>query len=189
MIFKSILGAIAGLILFGGAARADSFDAIKCGADIPKLLRGKSFGGEETAVAFENRHKAIGLTDNWAEIVSDKLQTVSLTMCGSEYYVLVDDKNVMRDVVRFPAHSRALPAFGGICRVGGKETPWAVYAVLDNKAHVDPNPEHHFAMDDKTELPALFAWRVDEVHAKYVAVPAKGLGCPRSGVITMDGGL
>ena len=39
---KSIFGVAAGLLLFCGAAQArDSFDAIRCGADIPKLLIGK----------------------------------------------------------------------------------------------------------------------------------------------------
>ncbi|MEI9888312.1 MAG: hypothetical protein WDN08_17795 [Rhizomicrobium sp.] len=116
------------------------------------------------------------------------MQTVSLTMCGREYHILIDKKNVMRDVLLFPAHSRAMPGFGGICRVNGKDQPWGVTAVLDNKAGFDSNPEHHYAVDDKTELAATAAWRVDEKAVRFVAVPVKGMRCPRSGLFTLDGG-
>lgn len=188
MIVRSILGALAGLLLFSGAAQAhDEFDAVRCGADIPKALIGRVMI-DETVVATEARHKDIALVDEGADIVNDNVQMVSWRICGGDYNMLVDAKNVIRDVLAFPAHSRATPEFSGLCRIGGKEMTDSVYALLDNKVGFDPNPEHHYAPDDQTLMPALAAWRVDEKHDKFVSVPVKGLMCPRSGLFTLDGG-
>lgn len=186
---KITLGMVAGMLLLAGPAQArDVFDAIHCGADVPKLLIGKSLSSpDEPVVKTEARHKAIGLVDEGGDIVNDHLNETVWRICGSSYQMLVDDKDVIRDVIPF-AHSRATPAFSGICKIGGKDMADAVDAVLDNRKGADPNPEHHYASDDKTLLPAMAAWRIDESHAKYVGVPTQGMMCPRSGLFTLDGG-
>ena len=185
---KHILGAAACLLLFCGAAQAhDEFDAVRCGKDIPKALIGHVMIDERVVVT-EAKHKDIALVDEGADIINDNLQMVSWKICGGDYNMLVDHKNVIRDVLAFPAHSRATPEFSGLCRIGGKEMTDSVYALLDNKSGFDPNPEHHYAPNDQTLIPALSAWRVDEKRAKFVSVPAKGLMCPRSGLFTLDGG-
>jgi len=187
---KFTLGMVAGLLLFAGPAQArDVFDAIHCGADVPKLLIGRVLSSPtEPVVETEARHKAIGLVDEGGSIVNDHLNEIGWRICGHSYQMLVDDHDVMRDVILFPDHSRAMPAFSGICKIAGKDMADAVDAVLDNRRGVDPNPEHHYATDDKTLLPAIAAWRIDERHAKYVSVPVKGMMCPRSGLFTLDGG-
>jgi hypothetical protein len=38
-------------------------------------------------------------------------------------------------------------------------------------------------------LTAKVAWKIDREAMKFVSVPVEGLRCPRSGVITLDGGL
>lgn len=185
---KFTLGVLAGLLVFCGAAQAhDEFDAVRCGGDIPKALIGRVMT-DETVVATEARHKDIALSDEGADIINDRLQMVSWRICGGEFNFLVDGKNVIRDVLAFPAHSRATPEFSGTCRVGGKDMTDSVYAVLDNRKGFDRNPEHHYSPSDNTMLPALAAWRVDEKHAKFVAVPVQGMTCPRSGLFTLDGG-
>ena len=185
---KSIFGVAAGLLLFCGAAQArDSFDAIRCGADIPKLLIGKVMPAG-TVVVTEARHKAIGLVDEGGEIVNDHLNETGWRICGRTYQMLTDDKDVMRDVILFPVHSRAMPAFSGICKIGGKDMPDSVYAVLDNRRGFDSDTGHHYGPGDTTLMPALAAWSLDEKHAKFVSVPVKGMMCPRSGLFTLDGG-
>ncbi|HEY4942509.1 MAG TPA: hypothetical protein VII56_13860 [Rhizomicrobium sp.] len=185
---KFIFGVAAGLLLFSGAAQArDEFDAMHCGGDIPKALIGHVMMDERVVVT-EAKHKDIALVDEGAEIINDRLQMVSWRICGGDYNMLVDGKNVIRDVLAFPAHSRATPEFSGLCRVGGKEMTDSVYALLDNRSGFDPNTAHHYAPDDGTLLPALAAWRVDEKRAKFVSVPVKGMSCPRSGLFTLDGG-
>jgi hypothetical protein len=184
---KFALGIVGGLLLLCGQAQArDVFDTVSCNADFPKALIGKAMP-TDAAVAIEDRHKALSLHDEGADEVNDDLGMVSWSICGHSYDMLIDGKNVMRDVIRIPDHSRATPAFAGDCQVGGK-TEAEIYAVLDNKAHFDPNPEHHYATDDKTLLPAIAAWRIDEKHAKFATVPVAGMMCPRSGLFTMDGG-
>jgi len=187
---KFTLGLVAGTLLFAGQAQArDVFDAIHCGADIPRLLTGKVMSSpSEPVVQTEGRHKAIGLVDEGGSIVNDHLNEISWRICGHSYQMLVDDKDVMRDVILFPDHARAMPAFSGICRIAGKDMAFAVDAVLDNHKGFDSNPEHHYAADDKTLLPATAAWRIDEKNAKYISVPVKGMMCPRSGLYTLDGG-
>jgi hypothetical protein len=185
---KIAFGALLGVLLFAGQAQArDAFDAVRCDGDIAKTLIGKAMP-LETVVAIEGRHKDLGLVDEGAEEINDHLGMVSWRICGRDFDMLVSDKNIMRDVILFPAHSRATPEFSGICRVGGKDMTDSVYAVLDNKTGFDGNTDHHYAWDDKTLLPALAAWRVDETHAKFVAVSVKGMMCPRSGLFTLDGG-
>ena len=177
---------IVATLAFATAAQAhDAFDAVHCGGDIPKALIGKIMPGG-TVVSTEAAHKAIGLVDIGGQEVNDHLSDVSWRMCGANYNILVDDKSVMRDVLLFPAHSRAMPAFSGICKRNGKDMADAVDAVLDNRKGFDPNPDSHTSSG--APLPAMAAWRIDEKSAKFISVPAAGLMCPREGIFTMDGG-
>jgi hypothetical protein len=78
-------------------------------------------------------------------------------------------------VVPFPPHSKSAPAFSGFCRAKGRDLPDIILAVLDGSTAADP-------------LPAKTAWKIDQKGAKFVPVSAEGLTCPRSGIITADGG-
>jgi hypothetical protein len=182
------LGILMVLLLFSGEAQArDAFDAIKCGRNIPRLLIGKTMP-DGKVVAIEARHKAIGLVDLGAEEISDRLQMVEWRICAKDYNILVDRNDTMRDVLPFPDHSRAMPEFAGICQISGKDTVEPVYALLDNRAGFDADTGHHYSPGDDTDLPTLAAWRIDEKRAKFRKISVAGLGCPRSGINSVDGG-
>jgi hypothetical protein len=178
--------AVLALLLFASSAEArDAFDAVHCGSDIPKALIGKVMP-DGKVVKIEAAHTAIGLVDEGAEEISDKLQMVAWTMCGTSYDLLIDNGGHIYDVLAFPPHSRQTPEFSGTCERDGKDVADEIYAVLDNKAGFDPDPSHH--SEQGPPLPALAAWRVDEKHRKFIAVPTEGLLCPRYGMFTVDGG-
>jgi hypothetical protein len=182
------VGVLLVLVLFCADAKArDAFDAIRCGAGNAKVLIGKTMPGG-TAAGIEARHKVVGLGDLGADEISGRLQMVSWRICGADYNILVDGNDVMRDVLPFPDHSRRTPEFAGICRIDGRRARQVIYALLDNKAGFDASAKHHYAPDNRTELPALAAWRIDEMRAKFVPLSVSGLRCPRSGINTIDGG-
>lgn len=182
---KLTFGVVAGLLLFCSAAQAsDGFEAVRCGADIPKALIGKR-GSNERVVVIEARHKALGLQDLGADEISDDLSAINWRICGKEYMVLEDKTGFVRDVLPVQPHDFAKPQFTAMgCKRNGKELPDVFVGLLDNHAGdrskpVDPS-------DDKTLLPVLTAWRVDQKHAKFVSQPAAGLACPRNGIFTVD---
>jgi len=173
---KKILGIVILLLLFCSAAHAlDGFEAVQCGSDIPKALLGKR-SSDEPVAAIEGRHKALSLKDLGASEISDRLSAISWLICGNEFMLLEDNRSVVHDVLQFPPHSKSSPAFLGTCQVKGQKVPEIIVAVLDNKAGME-------------NLPAKDAWKVDEKTAKFVKMPTDGLQCPRSGIITADGGL
>jgi hypothetical protein len=53
----------------------------------------------------EERHKDLELKDVGASEISDRLNVISWRICGEEY-VLLEDKDVVRDVLKFPKHSK-----------------------------------------------------------------------------------
>ena len=91
---------------------------------------------------------------------------------------MLEEKDIVRDVVKLPEHSKTSPEFQGICEIDGKKTEDEVIAILDNEKE-----------SDEKMLPAKVAWKIDEKNAKFVSVPTEGLRCPRDGVIARDGGL
>jgi len=169
-----ILLAIA-LLACGNVARAsDGFGAVHCGSDIPKALIGQKMSNE-TVVAIEGRHKNLGLKDLGGSDVSERVFLASWRICGDEY-ALLEEKDVVRDVLKFPAHSKDTPEFVGSCQANGKQMPGTIIAVLENRKGAQA-------------LPATAAWKIDEAGKRFAKLPAAGLLCPRDGVITTDGGL
>jgi len=156
------------------ASAADLFSKIHCGTDIPQALIGGSMGNERSA-AIEARHKALGLKDLGGSEPAGDLFLASWRICGSEYMFILDKKSIVRDVLQFPEHSKATPEFIGSCRVNGKETPGELVAVLNNQAGAE-------------NLSAKFAWKIDTRKAKFVKLATAGMLCPRSGIVTADGG-
>jgi len=172
-----ILLLVTGLLVtsaFGGGS--DGFTGIKCGSDIAKALIGNRMS-DETIVVFEKRHADLGLKHLGADEISDRLNSVSWSICGSEYLVL-EDRDIVRDVLKVPPHSKASPEFLGMCDINGKESEDIVVAILDDEK--EPGA---------SALPAKVAWKIDQKKMKFVSVPVEGLRCPRSGIITSDGGL
>ena len=91
-------------------AAADGFEAVRCDKPVPAALMGKHMENERVVV-LEARHKDIGLHDLGADEIDDDLNAISWMICGKEYIVLEDGRDVVRDVLPFPPHSREHPAF------------------------------------------------------------------------------
>ena len=155
------------------AGAPDGFEAVRCGSDVRKALVGRKTS-DERVVVLEERHKDLGLRDLGGSEISDRLFLGSWRICGDEYAVL-EEKNVVRDVLRVPPHSKESPEFTGACRMSGKDIPGTVIAVLKNEKGAD-------------RLSATAARKIDEKGKKFVPLSPEGLRCPRDGVITADGG-
>jgi len=153
---------------------ADGFDSVRCGSDVRKTLLGRTMSNEKI-VAIEERHKDLGLKDLWASEISDRLSVISWRICGQEY-ILLEDKDAVRDVLKFPKHSKDSPAFIGSCQLNGHDVPGTAIGVLKNENGV-------------AILPAVSAWKIDDKQMKFVELKTEGLRCSRDGIITADGGL
>jgi hypothetical protein len=165
-----------GLLLVCGEAfgAQDGFSGVRCGADIPKALRGRLMS-DETVVTIENRHKDLGLKDLGADELEKGWSLISWRICGNEFMLIEDDRSIVRDVLKIPPHSRNTPEFNGPCTMNGAAIPGVVVGILDKKA-------------GGADLPATVAWRVDEKEGKFIPLPTAGLLCSRVGISTVDGG-
>jgi len=169
-IFTVVLPLFCGSSIYG----ADGFDSVHCGSDVRKALLGYTMSNEPIAV-LEQRHKDLGLKDVGTSEISDRLNVISWRICGEEY-VLLEDKDVVRDVLKFPKHSKDSPAFIGSCQLNGHDVPGTAIGVLKNENGV-------------AILPAVSAWKIDDKQMKFVELKTEGLHCSRDGIITADGGL
>jgi hypothetical protein len=163
------------LPLFCGASicDADGFDSVRCGSDVPKALLDRTMPNERVSV-IEERHKDLGLKDLGGTEISHRLFLISWRICGEEY-VLLEDQGVVRDVLKFPKHSKDSPQFIGSCQLNGHDVPGTAIGVLKNEDGVEI-------------LPAVIAWNIDEKQMKFVKLQTEGLRCSRDGIITADGG-
>jgi hypothetical protein len=181
---KTRLLTIVFLLTCAHAWAADEFADVKCGADIPKALIGKHVSDGAASVA-ENRHKDLRLKNLGGDEISDRLFLASWQICGSEYELLVSNKqNLIRDVLAFPPHSAAAPMSLGTCQAGGKEIPGTVVAVLNNSA----GHKARDAAQAKTMLKATAAWKIDEAKERFEKLSTENLTCPLGDVVTDDGG-
>jgi hypothetical protein len=163
------------LLVCGEAFGAqDCFNGVRCGGDIPRALRG-GFMPDDTVVTIENRHQDLGLADLGADELEKGWSLISWRICGSEFMLIVDDRSVVRDVLKIPPHSKITPESSGPCTLNGADIPGVVVAILDQHA-------------GGANLPATAAWRVDEKKGKFIPLPTAGLLCSRVGIFTVDGG-
>src|SRR5215510_14075636 len=95
-----------------------------------------------------------GLKISGASEISDQVSVISWRICGEEY-VLLEDKDVVRDVLKFPKHSKDSPQFIGSCQLNGHDVPGSAIGVLRNENNVQL-------------LPAVIAWKIDEKQTKFV---------------------
>jgi hypothetical protein len=175
---RAVTLTFASLFFFHSAfAGSDGFSAIRCGADdVAKALIGEKMSNERV-VDLEKRHEDLGLKDLGATEISKRLSCISWLICGSEF-MLLQDKSIVRDVLKVPAHSKKSLEFIGTCDINGKETRAIVVAILDAETE-----------NGARRLPAKIAWKIDEKKAKFVSLSTGELRCPRSGITTLDGGL
>ena len=97
-----ILLLIIGFLVTDAFGGSDEFSGIQCGSDIAKALIGKRMSNERIA-DLEKRHADLGLKDLGADEISDRLNSISWSICGSEYLVL-EAGDIVRDVLKIPAH-------------------------------------------------------------------------------------
>jgi hypothetical protein len=152
---------------------ADGFDSVRCGSDVRKALLGRTMTNEKVVV-IEERHKDLELKDLGGTEISDRLFLISWRICGEEY-ALLEDQGVVRDVLKFPKHSKDSPQFIGSCQLNGHDVPGTAIGVLKKE-------------NDVESLPAVIAWKIDEKQTKFVELQTEGLRCSRDGIITADGG-
>ena len=153
---------------------ADGFDAVRCGFDVRKALLGRTMPNERVIVV-EERHQDLGLKDLGATEISDRLFVISWRICGEEY-VLLEAQGVVRDLLKFPKHSKDSPQFIGACQLNGHDVPGTAIGVLKNEEGI-------------AILPAVIAWKIDDKKMTFVKLQTAGLRCSRDGIITTDGGL
>src|SRR6202030_2734439 len=107
--------------------------------------------------------------------ISDRLNCISWLICGSEFMFL-EERDIVRDVLKAPPHSKTSPEFLGMCEMNGKESKDIVVAILDNEK--EPGAKM---------LPAKVAWKIDQKKMKFIPLPVERLSCPRHGIFTTDG--
>jgi hypothetical protein len=171
-IFSTLFVILPLLCSSGRAFAVDGFSSVHCGSDIRQALIGKTMRNERVIV-IENRHKDIGLKDLGGTEISDRLFLISWRICGDEY-ALLEEKDVVRDALKFPPHSKESPQFIGSCQSDEGPITGTIIALLK---------------DDKSDLlHAKLAWSIDEKRAKFIALKTEGMRCPRSDIITADQG-
>jgi hypothetical protein len=186
-IFLALLASALPLLVGSAASARDGFEAVRCGPDVRSALLGK-WMRNEPLVQTEERHAALGLKDLGGDEIADSLNSATWRICGKEYAVTTDSRDIVRDVLPFPPHSRTAPAFsGGVCQANGKGLSGEIMGVLDNRGAKDAGSSH-YSPQDKTLLPVTAAWRVDEKTGKFIPLPATGLLCSRSAIANADGG-
>ena len=162
------------LFCMSGNCNADGFDSVRCGSDVRNALLGRTMSNEKVSL-LEERHKDLGLKDLGGTEISDRLFLISWRICGEEY-ALLEEKDVVRDVLKFPKHSKDSPQFIGSCQLNGRDLPGTAIGVLRNEDRVQT-------------LPAIIAWKIDDKQVKFIKIQTEGLRCSRDGIITADGGL
>jgi hypothetical protein len=95
----------------------------------PKALIGQRSVNERVVVT-EKKYAKLGLKHLGADEISDNLSSINWLICGAEYIVLVDRRNMIGDAMPWPAHSKQSPAFSGLCRRGGKDLRDVVVGML-----------------------------------------------------------
>ena len=173
---KGIVAIFAPVVLlfcWSNICAADGFDSVRCGSDVRNALLGRTMPNEKV-VAIEGRHKDLGLKDLGGTEISDRLFLISWRLCGEEY-ALLEEKDVVRDVLKFPKHSKDSPEFIGSCQLNGHDVPGTAIGVLKKE-------------DDVEMLPVVIAWKIDDKQNKFVKLQTEGLRCSRDGIITADGG-
>ena len=63
--------------------------------------------------------------------------------------MLLEDQKVVRDVLKFPKHSKDTPQFIGSCQLNGHDVPGTAIGVLKKE-------------NDVENLPAVIAWKIDD---------------------------
>ena len=130
-----------------GLCHADGFESVHCGSDVRKALLGHKMSNERVAV-IEERHSDLGLKDLGASGDFRSFIRISWRICGEEY-ILLEDRDIVRDVLKFPKHSKDAPEFIGSCQLNGHDVPGTAIGVLKNE-------------DGAKTLSAVSAWKIDE---------------------------
>jgi hypothetical protein len=97
-------------------------------------------------------------------------------LCVYQPLGLTKRASVVRDVLKFPKHSKDSPEFIGSCQLDGHDVPRTAIGVLKNE-------------NGNEFLPATIAWKIDDKQVKFVKLQTEGLRCSRDGINTSDSGL
>lgn len=169
------VGLVAAASLVSDPLRAaDGFERVRCDQPIVPALVGVRSTASEPVVRIEARRKSIRLEHLGAEIVDDSASTVFWRVCGRPFVVL-DARNVWRDAIELPPHSREAPTFStASCEVGGRKIGGIFLGVFSSRG-----------TDGGSLWPVKAAWRVDLKLGKFVALDAAAT-CAPDGIYTAD---
>jgi len=150
-----------------GECASDAFSAVRCESDVRKALLGRLIPNERVVI-IEERHKDLELKDLGGTGISDHLFLTTWRICGDEYAILVEKDGIVKDVLKFPVHSKRNPQFIGTCRLRGEEVSDEVIGVFERSGKEDM-------------LPVRFAWRINVKQAKFIKLEIDGLLCLHRG--------
>ena len=169
------VGLVAAASLVSGPLRAaDGFERVRCDQPIVPALVGVRSTASEPVVRIEARRKSIRLEHLGAEIVNDNVNTIFWRVCDRPFVVL-DVRNVWRDAIELPPHSREAPAFStASCEVGGRKIGGIFVGVFSSRG-----------TDGGSLWPVKAAWRVDHKLGRFVALDGAAT-CSPDGIYTAD---
>ncbi|KAA2235548.1 hypothetical protein [Salinarimonas soli] len=164
-----------GAILFAASSSraADGFEKVRCDRAVVPALVGARVSNSGPVAAIEARRKAIGLEHKGAEIVADGVDTIYWRICGRDFVVL-HVRDVARDAIELPPHSRAAPAFSTtVCEVAGRKLEGVFLGVFASAPG-----------GDAPMSPVRAAWRID--HARGFVPLTSGAACATDGIDPAD---
>jgi hypothetical protein len=145
----------------GNAAAGDGFEGITCSSDIVKLMPGRHLTNEPIDKT-QARHKDLDLIN----LGGDELEwgfNTGWGICGEKYFMLIDQRAIVKDVLKLPPKSEGIP-FQAVCK--SPQGDQDLLGIMQDQ----PGAKY---------LPAKVAWKIDDKKKKFVAVPVDGLTCPR----------
>ncbi|HXE23162.1 MAG TPA: hypothetical protein VN617_12625 [Rhodoferax sp.] len=153
-------------------ARAKGFAGLQCGANIPKLLIGRTMPNERVVVT-ERRYRNLGLKDLGATELDAGSNAIWWSICGAELVELEDSHSVVRDVLSFDSVPSKALLFEGGCTVNHQLLRNEVIAVLTDQA-------------GHAMLAATKAWTIDAAKGRFMPQGTTALLCPRSGAHAVE---
>lgn len=164
------------LALLGGCpaaqARPTGFAGLQCGANIPKLLIGRTMPNDRVVVT-ERRYRNLGLKDLGATELDAGYNAIWWSICGAQLVELEDSHSVVRDVLSFDSLPRKALLFEGGCTVHHQTLRNEVIAVLTDQA-------------GHAMLAATKAWTIDVAKGRFMPQGTAALLCPRSGAHAVE---
>lgn len=148
-------------------SQTNSFDGVTCKEDIAKALLGH-YAPTGRVVVTEARYKGIALKNLWAYgEPPDPYRLQAWSICGRGLVLLVDLKQIVRDVVAAPPSPEDL-ANMATCFANGQKYPEAIVFLRENLLSANPNPPR---------VRVGHAWTIDMEKLTFTPIKADSIVC------------